>query len=328
MSCSANWKIIGNLSVKTNLKFISKTKDSTLNAKTCVNQISGTYKNESSNDTLFNKNNLAAETTTTILSSNSQFYEQQRQSLNYNDDIYIPPAPPLPNQPMHNSYETDLKNYDLTSSQSEIKDSSIVITKSFLVNSHADEHLDGKNSNSSHNDNSNNNEKEVPKFENEIMKKLKNLNVVKKKVEDSEQSHIDENDNVNELISISQIPSVMQTLDRQKCDTYTTQFKNPINDPRRMTSFRSDFSTNSIGSNISTRSMLSEAKAKLEALSGKMTSIKQTNYSNGSFNNGTNYLDLNKNNFECVNSNNLTSNNREIDTGYEGDQSDFIQTKF
>ena len=46
-----------------------------------------------------------------------------------------------------------------------------------------------------------------------------------------------------------------------------------------MTSFRSDFSTNSIGSNASTRSMLSEAKAKLEALSGKMTSIKQTNYS-------------------------------------------------
>ena len=313
-----------------NLKFTSKTKDSTLNAKTCAKQISGTDKNESSNDPLINKYNLAAETTTTILSSNSQFYEQQRQSLNYNDDIYIPPAPPLPNQPMHISNETDLKTYDLTSSQSEIKDSSIVITKSFLVNSQADENLDGKNLNSSHNDKSNNNEKEAPQFENEIMKKLKNLNVVKKKVEDSESSHIDENDNVNELISISQIPSVMQTLDRQKCDTYTTQFKNPnsINDPRRMTSFRSDFSTNSIGSNLSTRSMLSEAKAKLEALSGKMTSIKQTNYSSGSFNNGTNYLDLNKNNFECINSNNFTSNNREIDTGYEGDQSGFIQTKF
>ncbi len=176
---------------------------------------------------------------------------------------------------------------------------------------------------------------ESPKFENEITKKLKNLHVVKKSFENSDApKQIDENDNVNELISISQIPSVIQTLDRQKCDAYSSQIKNPIllNDPRRMTSFRSDFSTNSIGSNVSTRSMLSEAKAKLEALSGKMTSIKQTNYSSENMNNGngTSYLDINKNTFENINSNNLNSNinNQEIEMGYEGDQSDYIQTKF
>ena len=174
---------------------------------------------------------------------------------------------------------------------------------------------------------------ESPKFENEITKKLKNLHVVKKSFENSDApKQIDENDNVNELISISQIPSVIQTLDRQKCDAYSSQIKNPIllNDPRRMTSFRSDFSTNSIGSNVSTRSMLSEAKAKLEAISGKMTSIKQTNYSNENMNNGTSYLDINKNTFENVNSNNLNSNinNQEIEMGYEGDHSDYIQTKF
>jgi acyl CoA:acetate/3-ketoacid CoA transferase len=87
-------------------------------------------------------------------------------------------------------------SYDLTSSQSEIKDASIVITKSFLINSHADILT------------------ESPNFENEITKKLKNLHVVKKSFENSDApKQIDENDNVNELISISQIPSVIQTLD-------------------------------------------------------------------------------------------------------------------
>jgi len=286
--------------------------DSTINSR--FKKLSYTEKNEQYNDSLDNEYKLAAETTTTILSSNSQFYDQLGQSHNNNDPSYIPPAPPLPIDHKQSSNETVFKSYDLTSSQSEIKDASIVITKSFLINSHADILT------------------ESPNFENEITKKLKNLHVVKKSFENSDApKQIDENDNVNELISISQIPSVIQTLDRQKCDAYSSQIKNPIllNDPRRMTSFRSDFSTNSIGSNVSTRSMLSEAKAKLEALSGKMTSIKQTNYSSEN-NNGTSYLDINKNTFANVNSNNPNSNinNQEIEMGYEGDQSDYIQTKF
>jgi hypothetical protein len=77
----------------------------------------------------------------------------------------------------------------------------------------------------------------------------------------------DENDNVAEMISVSQIP----TLERANalCDS-SSELKKQFNEPRRATSFKSDLSNYS---NTSSRSMLSEARAKLEAFSGKFSKL-------------------------------------------------------
>ena len=277
-----------------------------MNSRVCSKQSLDMDKNELLTDTLYNRSKLAAETTTTILSTNSHFFENHLS--NSNEYPYIPPAPPLPNQTVRNPNKIPLKSFDLTSSQSEIKDPSIVITKSFLINSNAEDNLEARLHHEKVDD------------QNEFRKNAQTLNVKNQSFENFEAKQSDENDNVNELISISQIPSVIQTLDRQKSESYAAQSKSviPFNDPRRMTSFRSDFSTNSIGSNVSTRSMLTEAKAKLEALSGKMNSTKQTSNPSRSYTKANGYLNINANN----------NDNNQNDISDEGDISDYLQTKF
>ena len=94
--------------------------------------------------------------------------------------------------------------------------------------------------------------------------------------------------------------------------TVTTHGSNhPTMDYKRATSIRSDFSTMS---SHSTRSMLSEAKAKLEAFSGGKTAANKAN-------SGTSYLNINRN-FEHK----TTAEVKEEQNYYE--TCDFIQTKF
>lgn len=148
-------------------------------------------------------------------------------------------------------------------------------------------------------------------------------------------------DDTNEIMSVSQVPSVMQTLERKNQmielinghaatsstiinnsttannaslfpssnnfnvlvnqqnntnhNTISSNTNNNHNQPssnhptidyKRATSIRSDFSTMSSQSGVSTRSMLSEAKAKLEAFSGNKTT---------KVNSGTSYLNMNNN---------------------------------
>ena len=289
-----------------------------MHSTTCTNQKSIEITNSES---VSNNSKLVTETTTTILSSESMLCEQYHASPR----SCIPPAPPLPCANYATNTSELLNQYNLTSSQSEIKDSSIVITKSFLINSNTDENLDNSSQTAV---------AEQPRFENELNKKLKILNLIKKNSQlaphvttamTTQNSHeeakeCDENDNVNELISISQIPSVMQTLDRQKTESAIKVNGLPASDPRRMTSFRSDFSTNILGSNMSTRSMLSEAKAKLEALSGKFNAGKCAN--------STNVARNESNSIETSASSPEKSSRTENTARDDEDLSDYIQTKF
>jgi hypothetical protein len=77
----------------------------------------------------------------------------------------------------------------------------------------------------------------------------------------------DEHDNVAEMITLSQIP----TLERANglCDS-SSELRKQVYEAKRTTSFKSDLSNYS---NTSSRSMLSEAKAKLEAFSGKFSKL-------------------------------------------------------
>lgn len=144
-------------------------------------------------------------------------------------------------------------------------------------------------------------------------------------------------DDTNDIMSVSQVPSVMQTLERKNQmielinghaatssilnnstanntnfpssnnfnvlvnqqntnhNTISSNTNNNHNQPssnhptidyKRATSIRSDFSTMSSQSGVSTRSMLSEAKAKLEAFSGNKTT---------KVNSGTSYLNMSNN---------------------------------
>lgn len=181
-------------------------------------------------------------------------------------------------------------------------------------------------------------------------------------------------DETNDIMSISQVPSVMQTLERknqiiqlingnatpvglsnqqQNCSSLTANNFNvltnqpntnnnsissntnnnhnqqssnhPSIDYKRATSIRSDFSTMSSQSGVSTRSMLSEAKAKLEAFSGKAPKV----------NNGTNYL-INNNNsvFDSQNNQQVINDSKKYHENNARDEQnyyetcDFIQTKF
>ena len=320
-----------------------------------------------------NRLNHPNKTTTTLISNNS--------GANLENS---PVKPPLNSQKQtaFNKTNYNLKQqFDLTSSQSEIKDPSVVITRSFLLNSNTDENLDNLNRKLNSYEDKSKDEPCSPKLnkksiaqqlENELSKKFNSIKLNSNNTIQTDRvssglnrANIinDENDNVTELISISQVPSVIPTLDRRdQNDPYALSKINElanlilppdvndlndqnenlarnkfINDQRRTTSFRSDFSTNSNGSGASTRSMLSEARAKLEAFSGKFSKL------NNSFNNGTNYLNINKNlnnNFSNINSisgnvqneilgnepkilNNNNNNNENI---YE--DGEYVQTKF
>lgn len=184
-------------------------------------------------------------------------------------------------------------------------------------------------------------------------------------------------DDSNEMMSVSQVPSVMQTLDRKNQiielingnatpsshnhnnlnhNPSTASNTNNNNNPneksnnqtidyKRMASIRSDFST--LSSN-STRSMLSEAKAKLEAFSGKTTRLVNLMNNGGTLpntgtansNNGTSYLNINKNfeNHNKSSSNNNVNSNGDTDYSINGQHEkeetnyyetcDYIQTKF
>jgi hypothetical protein len=99
-----------------------------------------------------------------------------------------------------------------------------------------------------------------------------------KKKEDK--SEDDENDQLSELISISQVPSVFPTIDRKDTIYKSSSFRassfessnlESVQEIRRAVSFKSDISADTV-SLKSTRSMLSEAKAKLEILSSKLGS--------------------------------------------------------
>ena len=87
-----------------------------------------------------------------------------------------------------------------------------------------------------------------------------------------------ENDQLSELISISQVPSVFPTLDRKDTIYKSSSFRSGnldsnldlVQEIRRTVSFKSDVSIYTC-SLKSKRSMLSEAKAKLEILSAKIS---------------------------------------------------------
>lgn len=162
---------------------------------------------------------------------------------------------------------------------------------------------------------------------------------------------INQNTNNNELTmsSVSQAPSVMQTLERKNQIIELINGNLPVVNTttesrhyhyhelnKRATSIRSDFSTISSQSGVSTRSMLSEAKAKLEAFSGKIAKMQNARDTNN--NSGTNYLNLNKNDFENQSAKTTNPAPRDDDPDYDDqpvkdeqnyyETCDYIQTKF
>lgn len=94
-------------------------------------------------------------------------------------------------------------------------------------------------------------------------------------------NRLEDYDQISELVSISQVPSVFPSLDRRDAiyksnsfrmnSTFDSNFLEAVQEIHRTTSFRSDISAGETSSIKSTRSMLSEAKAKLEILSAKFT---------------------------------------------------------
>ena len=128
----------------------------------------------------------------------------------------------------------------------------------------------------------------------------------------NEESNENENDQLSELISISQVPSVFPTLDRKDNIYKSSSFRSgniePVNlesvqELRRTVSFKSDISIDT-SSLKSTRSMLSEAKAKLEILSAKISKTIENDIEKPSS------KDLSKKSFSKLNSNINNNNNK------------------
>ena len=123
-----------------------------------------------------------------------------------------------------------------------------------------------------------------------------------------------ENDQLSELISISQVPSVFPSLDRKDTIYKSSSFRTgnmeinsleSVQELRRTVSFKSDLSIDT-ASLKSTRSMLSEAKAKLEILSAKISKGGENEVQKPSS------KILSKKSFSKLNNFNSNSNNSQI----------------